>query len=98
LTAPFPLPLAPEVTVIQLELLTPVQPQPLPAVTATLPVPPLAARLCEVGDALKLHPAVKVKVFDSALGERPPGPTAATSATYTVPTTGHPTNIDVKST
>jgi hypothetical protein len=50
-------PLAPDATVIQLALLTPVHPHPLPAVTATLPVPPLDPRLCDVGDALKLQAA-----------------------------------------
>jgi hypothetical protein len=63
LTVPFPVPLAPKVTVIQLALLTPVHPQPLPAVTATLPVPPLDPRLCDVGDALKLQTPLSVTVM-----------------------------------
>ena len=41
LTAPFPLPLAPEAIVIQPALLAAVHPQPLVALTPTLPVPPL---------------------------------------------------------
>jgi hypothetical protein len=45
------------VTVIHDALLTPVQPHPLPAVTVTLPVPPVDVRLCDVGDALKLQGA-----------------------------------------
>ena len=42
-TEPFPLPLAPEVTVTHAALLLAVQAQPLPADTATVPVPPDAA-------------------------------------------------------
>lgn len=41
-TVPFPLPLAPDETVIQPTLLTAVQPHPVGAVTAMPPVPPLA--------------------------------------------------------
>jgi hypothetical protein len=63
LTVPFPAPLPPDVTVIQLALLTAVHPQPLPAVTATLPVPPLEATLCDVGEALKLHTPLSVTVM-----------------------------------
>jgi len=39
---PLPLPLAPAVTVIHAALLTAVHAQPAPAVTAVLPVPPVA--------------------------------------------------------
>jgi hypothetical protein len=42
-TEPFPLPLAPAVTVTHPALLLAVQAQPLPADTATVPVPPVAA-------------------------------------------------------
>ena len=42
-TEPFPLPLAPEVTVTHPGLLPAVQAQPLPADTATVPDPPDAA-------------------------------------------------------
>ena len=42
-TEPFPVPLAPDVTVIQFAGLFAVQAQPLPAVTATVPLPPAAA-------------------------------------------------------
>ena len=45
MTEPFPLPLEPEVIVIQLALLVAVQAHPFGAVTATLPVPPLAEKL-----------------------------------------------------
>jgi hypothetical protein len=45
-----PLPLLPEVILIQLALLAAIQLQPADAVTATLPVPPLPANDCVVGD------------------------------------------------
>ena len=98
MTVPLPVPLAPDVIVIHDALLTAVHPQPLLAVTATLPDPPLDPKLCNVGDAEYVQAAVKPKVLDSALAALPPGPTAATSATYTVPGTGHPANMDLKST
>jgi hypothetical protein len=57
------------------------QPQPVPAVTATLPAPPPAATFALVGDTENVHGAVKAKVSAAiALVPRPPGPTAATSA------------------
>jgi hypothetical protein len=86
------------VTVIHDALLTPVQPHPVATVTVTLPVPPVDVRLCDVGDTLNEHVGAKLNVFDKGLAELPPGPTAATSATYTVPGTGQPTNTDVRST
>ena len=43
-TVPLPLPLLPDVIVIQLALLAAVQVQPVPAVTATLPVAALAVK------------------------------------------------------
>jgi hypothetical protein len=43
-TVPFPLPLLPETTAIQLALLEALQEQPLAAVTLTLPVPPAALK------------------------------------------------------
>jgi hypothetical protein len=49
-TDPLPLPLAPEVTVIQLALLTPVHAQPADVVTVTVPVPPPATTDCVVGE------------------------------------------------
>ena len=42
-TEPFPLPLAPEVTVSHAALLLAVQAQPVPLDTVTVPVPPAAA-------------------------------------------------------
>ena len=56
-TPPLPLPVAPLVTVIQLALLAADQAQPDPAVTALLPVPPLAGNDPLVGEALKVHAA-----------------------------------------
>jgi hypothetical protein len=63
LTVPLPLPLAPDVTVIHDALLTAVHPHPLPAVTVTLPDPPLDPTLCDVGDALKPHTPASVTVI-----------------------------------
>ena len=48
-TVPFPDPLLPEVTVIQVMLLVAVQAHPEGAVTLTLPVPPEAAKGALVG-------------------------------------------------
>jgi hypothetical protein len=48
-TVPLPLPLLPEVIVIQAALLAAVQVQPVGAVTVTLPVPPLACTDALVG-------------------------------------------------
>ena len=53
-----PLPLAPELMVIQASLLTAAQLQPVPAVTVTVPlVPADDARLEEVGEIVKVHKA-----------------------------------------
>jgi hypothetical protein len=49
-TAPLPEPLPPDVTVNHAALLVAVQSQPLPAVTVTMPLPPLAATLVLVGE------------------------------------------------
>jgi hypothetical protein len=46
---PFPVPLLPEVIVIQPAVLDAVQEHPLPAVTLTLPLPPLAPNEALVG-------------------------------------------------
>jgi hypothetical protein len=51
-TPPLPVPVAPLVIVIQLALLTADQSQADPAVTALLPVPPLAGNDALVGEAL----------------------------------------------
>ena len=59
---PLPLPLAPEVTVIQAALLVAVQAQPVAVVTLTKPDPPLAAMLCEVGLMANEQPELWVTV------------------------------------
>jgi hypothetical protein len=63
-TTPFPVPLAPEVTVIKPALLAAVQPQPEVVVTFTVADPPLAWNVCAFEDSEKLHvtPDVTVKV------------------------------------
>ena len=63
MTVPFPVPLAPDVTVIHDTLLTAVHAQPLPAVTVTLPDPPLDPTFCDVGEALMLHTPASVTVI-----------------------------------
>ena len=49
LTVPFPVPVAPEVMVSQVAPVCAVQLHPVPPVTATLPVPPDAGKVCETG-------------------------------------------------
>jgi hypothetical protein len=57
-TVPFPLPLAPEVTVSHESELAAVQPQPAGAVTVMLPVPPSAATDCVVLESVYVHEGV----------------------------------------
>jgi hypothetical protein len=52
-----PLPVAPELTLIQLALVVEVQLQPLVAVTVMVPVPPAAAILAVVGEIDGAHGA-----------------------------------------
>jgi hypothetical protein len=52
-----PLPVAPELTLIQVALLVVVQLQPLDAVTVMVPVPPAAVILAEVGEIDGAHGA-----------------------------------------
>ncbi len=54
-TVPFPVPLLPEVIVIQLALLVAVQLQPLEVVTPTLPVPPVEPNDWPVGEIEYVH-------------------------------------------
>lgn len=54
-TVPFPVPLAPEVMVIQGVPFVTDQAQPVWVVTATLPVPPAAAMELLVGEIEKVH-------------------------------------------
>ncbi len=50
-----PVPLAPEVTAIHAALLVAVHAQPAGEVRATVPLPPLAPKLCAVGAIVPLH-------------------------------------------
>jgi hypothetical protein len=52
-TLPLPVPLLPVWMLIQLALLVAVHAHPLVVVTVVLPVPPVAATLCDVGDKVK---------------------------------------------
>jgi hypothetical protein len=61
-TAPFPLPLAPALTVIHDTLLAAVQAQPAPAVTLTVVVPPPASTVADAGVMAKAQPASWVTV------------------------------------
>jgi hypothetical protein len=82
---PLPEPLAPAVTVIQPALLDAVQVQPESALTLTEPVVADALTDLDVGDAAYVHVGVPppiVKVFEGALADDPPGPTAVTRASY----------------
>ena len=92
------MPLAPAVIVIQLTLLAAVHAHPVAVVTLALPVPPDASALNVSGDTVTVHGAENVNVLDRALALEPPGPTAATSDSYIVPGSGHPTRTLVKST
>jgi hypothetical protein len=54
-TDPLPLPDAPDVIVSHVALLVLVQVQPAGDVTVTVPVPPVDATDCEVGEMLEVH-------------------------------------------
>ena len=74
------MPAVPAVMVSQAALLVEVHVQPVPTVTATLPV--VAAdvvRLDEVGEIVGVHGTLNMNVFERALGAVPPGPTALTT-------------------
>jgi hypothetical protein len=66
-TVPFPVPVAPEVTVSHCALLAAVHVQPGPAVTATVPVPPPAAMLVLSGTIVTEPPLAwfSVKVWSA---------------------------------
>jgi hypothetical protein len=85
-TVPLPVPLVPEVIVIQLALLAPVHVQPVPAVTVTEPVADEEdVRLRDVGEIVGAHGALNANVFDRGVDWVPPGPTDLTTASYTTP-------------
>lgn len=55
LAVPSPVPVAPDVKAIKLELLAAVQPQPEVVLTLTVPAPPLAGKLWLVDEREKLQ-------------------------------------------
>ena len=74
-----PKPLAPDVIVIHEALLVAAHVQPVPTVTATLPVAAAeVVRFDEVGEIVGVHGRLNAKVFERVLDEVPPGPTALT--------------------
>jgi hypothetical protein len=77
-TVPLPEPDAPPLTDSQDALLAALHAHPDPAVTATLPLPPAAAKDCEVVPMDGAHGAVNANVFDRPLVAVPPGPIADT--------------------
>lgn len=87
-TVPFPFPLAPFVIASQVLPSVAVQEHPLPAVTATLSVPPDAAAGWVGDETLYEHGVENEKVLERALLEVPPGPTAATADSYAMPAVG----------
>jgi hypothetical protein len=79
---PFPLPLAPLVTVSHQTLLAAVHVQPVPALIANVPLAPPAAADKVLGEIAYVQTAEKENPFDTPLGVAPPGPTADTRASY----------------
>ena len=82
--------------VTQAALLTAVQAHPVPVVTLTLPV--LAEEPADepVGDSVTAQGFVNANWFETVLRPVPPGPTAATRASYVVPI-GNPEKVVVMS-
>jgi hypothetical protein len=78
LTVPSPDPEPPPVTESHDALLAALHAHPEPAVTATLPLPPAAAKDCEVVPIDGAHGPVNAKVLDTPLVADPPGPTEDT--------------------
>jgi hypothetical protein len=88
LTVPSPLPLAPEVTVIQDALLFAVQAQPAPVVTLVDPFPPPAGTDWLSGDTVNAQPfACEIVTVCPATTSAPErgGPVSAAAAKVTVP-------------
>ena len=80
-TVPLPLPLAPDVIVNQDVVVEAVQAHPEAALTPTLPVDAVEARVALVPDKVGgAHGADTVNVFESGLDVDPPGPIAAIDA------------------
>jgi hypothetical protein len=93
---PLPLPLGLPVIVSQAPELVAVHAQPVAAVTPTVPV--VEAELAERDCVDKLYEQFggggggvvpNTNWFEMALCDDPPGPIAATRASYTTPATGH---------
>ena len=84
-TLPAPLPDAPDVTVSQAALLDALQEQPVGASTVTLPDPPSLENAAPVAPSANVQFTENANGFDGELREIPPGPVAATIATYSTP-------------
>jgi hypothetical protein len=83
---PVPVMLVPRVTVIHDALLVVVHAQPLTVLTVTLPDPPAAGKDTVVVEREYAQEGLlKANRFDGLLWPAPPGPTASTRASSTVP-------------
>ena len=71
-TDPVPVPLPPALILSQPALLVADQPQPAPAVTPTVPVPPAAVNDRETGEIAGAHGGVNANVLDDNVGLGPP--------------------------
>ena len=78
-TVPGPTPAAPVVTVIHVSLLTAVHAHPAALLTVTVTEPPVPDSDWPDGAIVGAHGKLKAKVFERALGDVPPGPTALTT-------------------
>lgn len=87
-TVPPPLPLAPAVTLSQLALDIVVHVHPVPAVTLSLPVHAAAVSDQLSGLTAYVQGTANMNVFDAVLVPEPPGPTATTRDSYTMPGDG----------
>ena len=88
LTAPFPLPLAPDAIVIHGSLLAAVQVHPVPAVTATAPAAPEAGTFCVSGAIANVQPCPWTTVTVRPATTRVPvrdGPVTASTVRLTEP-------------
>ena len=75
-TEPFPLPVAPAVTVIHDALLEAVHAQPVPTMTEALPLPPAATTDKPVGETVATQGDVNANVLETMLVADPDGPIA----------------------
>jgi hypothetical protein len=87
-TVPLSVPEAPLVIVIHAALLTAVHVHPVAILTETLPLPAADEKFWPVGVIEGLHVSENANVFETSLALDPPGPTAATRASYTTPGMG----------